>query len=105
MGIYANGSLMSLVKMYSATSPMLGGSRSSENKANISSFPYLNSAKLYFGPGEGGGTHTLVPLDKSRILKEGEHDQSAGLKILLEEPSDKTSDAFEFGSDKMYDNV
>ena len=29
----------------------------------------------------------------------------AGLKILFAEPSDKMSDAFEFGSDKMYDNV
>ena len=32
-------------------------------------------------------------------------DQVTGLKILFAEPSDKMSDAFEFGLDKMYDNV
>ena len=29
----------------------------------------------------------------------------SGLNIPFAEPSDKMSDAFEFGSDKMYDNV
>ena len=28
-----------------------------------------------------------------------------GLKKIFAEPSDKMSDALEFGSDKMYDNV
>lgn len=48
---------------------MFGDLRSFENNASISSLPYLNWASLYFGPGEGGGTRTFVPLDKSRSLQ------------------------------------
>ena len=58
-------------------------------------------------------THPLIVVepveaqnkDQCWFINYGKDHQDPGLKILFAEPSDKMSDAFEFGSDKMYDNV